>query len=110
MAIRITTKGIRETLGNGNRFQTLPREVKKYKIAALRKLPELIEIGDVTLDDVENIHCESGFHFAYIESEMIIDEIRVDVRISIKKRLNSNHFWIHKVDRKEKLRITHSIL
>ena len=51
MIIRITAKGIKETLGIGNRFQTLPRELKELKIATIRFLPEIIKTGHVTEDN-----------------------------------------------------------
>ena len=42
MIVRINSKGIKETLGSGKRFQTLPRELKEYKVATLRSLPNII--------------------------------------------------------------------
>lgn len=33
MDIKINAKGIKETLGSGNRFQALPKRMKQYKIA-----------------------------------------------------------------------------
>ena len=45
LKIRITPKGIRETLGNGKRFQTLPKKLKEYKVATVRYLPKLIKTG-----------------------------------------------------------------
>ena len=35
MHIKINTKGIKETLGTGKRFQALPKILKQYKIATL---------------------------------------------------------------------------
>ena len=43
--IAITAKGIKETLGSGNRFQTLPRDLKRLKVATIRALPEIIKKG-----------------------------------------------------------------
>ena len=42
MEIRITAKGIRETLGNGNRFQTLPKKLKIKKVATKFKVDILL--------------------------------------------------------------------
>jgi len=66
MNIRITTKGIRETLGNGKRFQNLPKKLKVYKIATIRYLPELLRTGYVIDDNVENKHNADGYMYAYI--------------------------------------------
>ena len=98
MSIRITTKGIRETLGSGNRFQTLPKKLKINKVATIRSLPKLIETGVVIEDNVENSHDENGYQYAYIGNEIVIDGEKYGVRISIKKKVGSNHFWIHNID------------
>ena len=45
MLIRLTSKGIKETLGSGKRFQSLPKIVKQQKIATLKSLPLLIAGG-----------------------------------------------------------------
>lgn len=100
MVVRITTKGIRETIGNGNRFQTLPKKLKQFKIATIKYLPEVIETGYVIKLDVENTHDKDGYRYAYIGNEILIDNKRVNVRISIKKKVGSNHFWIHNIDEK----------
>lgn len=97
MIIRISTKGIRETLGSSSRFQTLPRELKELKIATLRSLPALIETGTLTEDDIPNTHGNTAL-YAYIVNHIIIDAKTYRVRISIKKKIGSNIFWIHNVD------------
>lgn len=102
MIVRINSKGIKETLGSGKRFQTLPRELKEYKVATLRSLPNIIRTGHVIEDEVDNIHVEDGYKFAYIGNEVEIDGKPVNVRVSIKKRLNSNQFWIHNIDENKK--------
>ena len=103
------TKGIRETLGNGNRFQTLPKKLKEYKVATIRYLPEIIKTGMVIEFDASNSHDKEGYRYAYIGNEILIDGEIVGVRISIKKKVGSNHFWIHNVDEYKKLWVTQSI-
>lgn len=103
LCIRITSKGIRETIGNGNRFQTLPKKIKQYKVATIRYLPYLLQTGVVIDGDVENSHDKDGYRYAYIGNEIRIDEETVGVRISIKKKVDSNHFWIHNIDEYKKL-------
>lgn len=103
LMIRITSKGIRETLGNGNRFQTLPKKLKEYKVATMRYLPNLIRNGFVIEIDAENSHDKNGYRYAYIGNRILIDDEEVGVRISIKKKVGSNHFWIHNIDECKKL-------
>ncbi|MBO5338047.1 MAG: hypothetical protein J6A94_13065 [Lachnospiraceae bacterium] len=100
IAVRITSKGIRETIGNGNRFQTLPKKLKQFKVATIRYLPELIKTGYIIDIDAVNSHDEAGYRYAYIGNEIAIDDKKVGVRISIKKKVGSNHFWIHNIDEK----------
>lgn len=103
LQIKITSKGIRETLGNGNRFQTLPKKLKEYKVATIRYLLELIKTGIVVEIDVPNSHDKDGYRYAYIRNEILIDGELVGVRISVKKKVGSNHFWIHNIDEYKKL-------
>lgn len=98
MLVRITTKGIKETLGAGKRFQSLPKVLKELKIATLRYLPEIIKQGSILEDNVENIHKTEDYLFAYIMSNVVIDNEEYRVRISIKKKVASNLFWIHHID------------
>lgn len=102
MYIRITVKGIKETLGTGKRFQALPRKLKQYKIATLRYLKQIIASAELLVDNVENIHEENGYMFAYLGGGVMIDGKMVFVRISIKKKIASNCFWIHNIDEKQK--------
>lgn len=98
LCIRITTKGIRETLGNGNRFQKLPKHFKMLKVATIRSLPAIICTGNLLADNVENIHQENGYMFAYINNTILVDEEFVNIRIAVKKKISTNYFWIHNID------------
>jgi len=98
MLITITAKGIKETLGAGKRFQALPKVLKELKIATLKYLPEIIKHGSILEDNVENTHKKEDYMFAYIMSNVIIDNEEFRVRISVKKKVASNLFWIHHID------------
>jgi len=98
MVIRLTTRGIKETLGNGTRFQYLPKNVKIQKIATLRYLPQLIQNADLIEDEVENYHGEQKNKYAYFRSRVTIDGEVFSVRIVVCKKVGSNHFYIHHVD------------
>jgi len=98
MVIRLTARGIKETLGNGTRFQYLPKDVKVQKIVTLRYLPLMIQNADLVEDEVENYHGEVSNRFAYFRSQVMIDGKVYGVRIVICKKVGSNHFYIHHVD------------
>ena len=66
MVVKLTSKGIKETLGKGKRFQNLPKQLKQLKIATIRHLPLLIKQGMLIADDVSNIHGEKEL-FAYAQ-------------------------------------------
>ena len=98
--VRITSKGVRETLGNGNRFQILPKRLKQLKIVTVRYLPYLLRTGYVISINVENSHDKSGYSYAYIGNTILVDNKVIGIRIAIKKKVGSNHFWIHNIDEK----------
>jgi len=98
MVVRVTTRGIKETFGNGNRFQTLPKEVKKQKIATIRMIPLLIREGKLLEDNVENYHESNGDKFAYFICPILIDGIAHHIRIVVRKKINTNHFYLHHID------------
>lgn len=99
--VRITAKGVKETLGKGKRFQNLPKIFKQQKIATLRYLPEIIKNGTVVSDDVPNFHGETAL-FAYIVSHLMVNDMDCRVKVAIKKRVGDNIFWIHSIDCNEK--------
>lgn len=96
MEIRINPRGIKETLANGKRFQTLPRELKKLKIATIEQLPEIIKKGTLIEDSVENTHGESAL-YAYFTTPVAINGENLTVKVNIRKSVETNKFWIHNV-------------
>lgn len=100
--IRISPKDIRETFGKDKRFQSLPRELKEYKVVTISRIKELIEEARLYEDNVENIHRNQTDTFAYFRNRVVIDGKEVIVRISVKKKVGSNHFHIHHIDTNEK--------
>ena len=107
MIIEITKKGIKETLGSGNRFQKLTRELKKLKIVFIRSLPELIRKAHLLQDDVINFHGNSS-RYAYFVLDAEINGLSVRIRIVVKKTSAKNRFWLHMIDINEKNPITQS--
>ena len=59
--------------------------------------------GKVIELDASNLHNRNGYKYAYIQNELLIDGELVGVRISVKKKVDSNHFWIHNIDEYKKL-------
>ena len=97
--IDIGRKGIRETLGIGNRFATLPRELKLYKLATIRKLPEIISVSELETEDVKNYHGEGKKStFDYFRASVVINQNPCTVRIAVKKSQVKNKFWMHMIE------------
>lgn len=105
MIIEITKKGIKETFGSGNRFQSLPRKLKELKIATLRNLPEIIQEAHLVKDNVLNFHGNAA-EYAYLALEVDINGLFAQVRIDVKKTPAKNKFWLHMIDINEKNPIT----
>ena len=103
MCIKINPKGIKETLGTGKRFQILPKKLKQYKIATLRYLKWIIKNAELISDDVNNYHEENGYVFAYLKTDIMIDDNKLGIRITIKKKIGANWFWIHNIDENKKV-------
>jgi hypothetical protein len=60
-------------------------ELEKYKIEGKWN-------GYIIADNVDNIHEEGGYKFAYIGNEVVIDNESVRIRIAVKKKIGSNHY------------------
>lgn len=101
MEIDIGKKGIKETLGSGKRFQTLPRVIKELKIATIRSLPEIIRKSHLLEDDVLNVHGNDD-RFAYLCLDVEVNGIPFKITIDIKKTKEKNKFWVHNIRITEK--------
>ena len=101
MVIDITKKGIKETLGSGKRFQTLPRKLKELKLATIRSLPDMIRKAHLVEDNVANSHGKSP-SYAYFTVDTDINGVPFTVRIDVKKTSAKNKFWLHNIDITEK--------
>ena len=86
MLVRLTPRGIKETIGNGKRFQNLPKAVKLQKVATLRILPSLIREGNLLENNVPNYYSKGGEQFAYFMCKLLIDNEVHSVRIAVKKK------------------------
>ncbi len=102
LCIRLNTKGIKETLGTGKRFQALPKRLKERKIATMRHMKSIIENAELIADNIENVHSTNGDMFIYMHSKILIDGEEVCIRIAIRKKVSVNWFWIHHIDENKK--------
>lgn len=100
MVIKITPRGIRETFGNGKRFNTLPKHLKQLKIATISYIKELLSYGQLISDNVSNYHPSGSATFAYISTNVLMDNAPLFIRVTIKKKISSNIFYIHHIDTK----------
>lgn len=98
MIIKITPRGIRETFGNGKRFNATSKSTKKRKVATIIHIKNLIATSKLVCDNVPNIHLNSNSTFAYLENKLQIDNSTFSVRITIQKKISTNLFYIHHID------------
>ncbi len=107
MRVEITKRGIRETLGNGNRFQTLPRTLKGLKLMSIPNLPAIIQKANLISDDQANYHSDtSGVKYAYLSTDVTLDyggkSKEYTVNVVVRKSQQKNMFWMHEVQITEK--------
>lgn len=96
--IEIGKKGIYETFGKGSRYETLPAFIKKYKIATIRHIPEIIKNGTVIHSGEPNYHNpKSELTYSYIEAPIVIDGKQFYVSVDIRESYQKNMFWVHRV-------------
>lgn len=98
MHIKINAKGIKETIGPGMRFQALPKRLKQFKVATIRTLKKIVENAELVEDNMPDYHHKDGYTFAYLVAKIMIDEDVVNIRITVKKKIAVNWFWIHNID------------
>lgn len=98
MTVAITKDGIRETLGKGSRFETLPSKLKKLKIATIQQIPELIKSATVRMNNVANYHNPSSdLKYVHLTSMAKIDNKEYEVEIIVRGSREKNKFWMHKI-------------
>ncbi len=97
LIVDITKDGIRETLGKGRRFQTLPKKIKLLKIETLPQLRELIRTAVLIEDNASNIHAPtSRLKYAYLrntfESDIDGENKAYDMVIVVRKSPQKTNF------------------
>ena len=98
MVIEITPKGIKETFGNGKRFETLGSDLKRLKFLTMREVPDIIKNGTVLSAGNKNTHTgKSSVTYAYIQGDVQLGDETVTVRAAIRQSPQKNRFWIHQM-------------
>ena len=95
MAIETNKSGIDETFCYEN-YAVLGRFKKIVKLATIRELPNAIKYGQLIEDDVRNVHgSNKGTKYAYLKYDTQVDGIDVTLKITVRKSLQKNKFWVH---------------
>lgn len=100
MMIKVTPKGIKETFGNGKHFNHIAKHTKQWKIATISHIKSLISTASIVADNVSSYHPNDTSTYIYMENHFLIDNQLLLIRITIKKKINSNIFYIHYIDTK----------
>ena len=103
MIVEITKDGTRETFGPGMRFEKLPSDLKRLKLATVRSLPEIIKTADVVELNAINHHSKrSSVGYAYLESTVSVDGKEYNVTVTVRRSPQKNKFWIHEIRAEKK--------
>lgn len=98
MMIEIGHSGIKETLGPGEKYLNLKREMKEMKISVVRYLPQLLQSARLLEDDVLNYHGgRMNTKYAYFFNEVMIDNKPFEIIFDVRKSAQKNKFWVHRI-------------
>ncbi len=102
MKVEINESGIEEAFDPKN-YGNRGKRLKILKLASIRHVPDIIENGTLTFDNEKNYHNDnSNVKYAYIESQTILNGKPVTIRITVRKSLQKNKFWVHNIYTNEK--------
>ena len=98
IVVEIGKDGINETFGPGMRYARLPIELKRFKIATVRHLPDIIRYGEVVDGDSANIHNpRSSVSYTYVEHPITVDGKTLYAVVDIRQSPEKNKFWVHHI-------------
>lgn len=98
MVIETNKSGIDETFCREN-YAVLGRFKKILKLATIRELPNAIKYGRLIEDEVRNEHGKNrGTKYAYFRYDTRIDGVDVTLKITVRKSLQKNKFWVHSLE------------
>ena len=97
MEIETNKSGINETFSYKN-FVINSNDTKIIKLATITSLPSIIQKGKVIEDDVPHTkNANSSATYAYLLGSVSIDNIPVDVKVTVRKSPRKNKFWVHHI-------------
>jgi len=98
MVIETNKSGIDETFCLENYART-GRFKKVVKLSTLREIPNAIRYGKVVESNAPNEHDNKrGTRFAYITYDTQVDGVDITIKLTIKKSMQKNKFWVHSFD------------
>ena len=102
MKVEINESGIEAAFDPKN-YGNHGKRLKILKLASIRHVPDIIENGTLTFDNEKNYHNDnSNVKYAYIEGQTILNGKPVAIRITVRKSLQKNKFWVHNIYTNEK--------
>lgn len=97
MEIETNKSGINETFSYKN-FVINSNDTKIIKLATITSLPSVIKRGKLIYDNVKNAKKDnSGVKYAYLIGSVTVDGNTYDVKLTIRKSLEKNKFWVHHI-------------
>lgn len=97
MEIETNKSGINETFSYKN-FVVNSNETKIIKLATITSLPSIIQKGKIIENDVPHAkNTNSSATYAYLLGSVYIDNIPIDVKVTVRKSPRKNKFWVHHI-------------
>ena len=102
MQVEINESGIEEAFDPKN-YGNRGKKLKILKLASIRNITDVIENGTLVLDNDKNYHNDkSNVKYAYIENQINLNGKLVTIRVTVRKSLQKNKFWVHNIYTNEK--------
>lgn len=83
--------------GKWNDYIGVQKEVPDV-LSGEHSLKKIVENAELVEDNMPDYHHKDGYTFAYLVAKIMIDEDVVNIRITVKKKIAVNWFWIHNID------------
>ena len=97
MTVEINKSGIDETF-NFDNYGKRGKQLKLFKLATIRLIPDVIRNGHLISSGNANIHGDQyTTKYAYIEDTVNVNGDEIFIKISVKQSAQKNKFWVHNV-------------
>lgn len=102
MQVEINESGIEEAFDPKN-YGSRGKRLKILKLASIRRITDVIENGTLIFDNDKNYHSDkSNIKYAYIEDQIHLNGKPFIIRVTVRKSLQKNKFWVHNIYTNEK--------